>query len=125
MKNFKTFAALCGQKAMQNVTLVTTMWGEVKEEAGIRREEELIGKFWKEMLENGCRSGRFKDTHESAWNIVGSMTQDDLGATLLIQEEVAGVGKSLEETCAGFHIKQTTSKVKEGLLSRIRKGFSR
>jgi hypothetical protein len=88
------FASLCGQTAMPNVVIATTMWGEVREANGIRREEELTRDFWKDMVADGCRIERFKDTRESAWDIVGKNS----GTTLLLQKEMGDNGKSLEET---------------------------
>jgi hypothetical protein len=44
--NLKMFTTLCGREAMQNAVLATTMWSEVKEEDGMRREEELKTRFW-------------------------------------------------------------------------------
>jgi len=122
MKNLQIFSSLCGQKAMPNVVIVTTMWSFIPKELGIRREEHLKRDVWKDMLENGCRVGRFEDTRESAWSIVNSM---NLGATLLIQEEMGNVGKSFNETSAGADIRRGTDKVQDNLLSKIRRGFSR
>jgi hypothetical protein len=96
LKNLQMFASLCGQKAMKNVVIATTMWSEVKMESGVRREEELKRDFWHVMLAGGCRTERFEDTYESAWSIVGQNTR----TTLLLQEEMGGVGKLLSETNA-------------------------
>ena len=122
MKNLQIFSSLCGQKAMPNVVIVTTMWSFIPKELGIRREGHLKRDVWKDMLENGCRVGRFEDTRESAWSIVNSVNS---GATLLIQEEMGNVGKSFDETSAGADIKRGTDKVQDNLLSKIRRGFSR
>lgn len=78
MKNIQRFANFCGQDGMQNIILVTTMWGELKEPAiGEHRERELKENFWKEMLALGCRTERFEDTCGSAWHIVGSLSGSD------------------------------------------------
>lgn len=78
MKNIQRFANFCGQDGMQNIILVTTMWGELKEPAiGEHREKELMENFWKEMFALGCRTERFEDTCGSAWRIVGSLSDSD------------------------------------------------
>jgi hypothetical protein len=60
---------------MPNIILVTTMWGDVPMEKGEQREQELKRNFWKDMLADGCRMERFEDTWESAWGIVGNLTE--------------------------------------------------
>jgi hypothetical protein len=64
------FADLCGEDAIRNVILATTMWNQVNEEIGKRREDELKGKYWKTMLENGSVTIRFLDSYKSTWDIV-------------------------------------------------------
>jgi hypothetical protein len=64
------FADLCGEDAVRNVILATTMWNQVNEETGKRREDELKGKYWKTMLENGSVTIRFLDSYKSTWDIV-------------------------------------------------------
>jgi len=71
--NFQRLTGLCAQKAIPNVVIITTMWKKVSEKEGTDREEELKQKFWDEMLANGCRTERFEDTYESAWDITGSL----------------------------------------------------
>jgi hypothetical protein len=51
------------------------MWKKVSEQVGTDREEELKNKFLDEILANGCRTERFKDTYESAWHITGSLEE--------------------------------------------------
>ena len=71
LKNLRMFIGLCGQKAMPNVVIATTMWGEVKTEHGERREKELKDTFWKDLLDKGCRVERFEDTYESCYGGLG------------------------------------------------------
>lgn len=74
MKNLQLFRRLCGQQVMPNAVIVTTMWSYVPEELGIMREECLKEEVWKDVLGDRCRAERFKDTYESAWDIIGSDT---------------------------------------------------
>ncbi|KAL2833776.1 hypothetical protein BDW59DRAFT_156578 [Aspergillus cavernicola] len=54
-KNLILFRQLCGQEALKNIILATTMWDKVAAEEGARREKELIDtpEFWGWMLGKG------------------------------------------------------------------------
>jgi len=123
LKNLHTFKSLCGSKAMPNVVIATTMWDEVKTEEGELREKELKRDFWTEMVADGCMTERFEGTYDSAWRIIGTVIQKNLGTTLLIQEEMGSVGKSLHKTAAGIHAKDEMGKVPPGFMSWFRIGF--
>jgi hypothetical protein len=110
LKNLQMFASLCGLKAMPNVSLVTTMWGDVREEVGTRRESELKRDFWKEMLASGCRTERFEDTYESAWRIVDSLAQMDR-APVLLSSEIVDTQLRLNETKAGITLNKELEKM--------------
>jgi hypothetical protein len=54
------------------------MWSELRmEEIGINREAELKECFLKDMVADGCRIERFKDTHDSVWRIIGDLEQNN------------------------------------------------
>jgi hypothetical protein len=57
-----------GDQAMQNVIVVTTFWDLVNEEKGVFRHQELES-ICGEVLE-GCRFDQFRNSHESAWQII-------------------------------------------------------
>jgi hypothetical protein len=99
LKNLHAFASLCGPDAMPGVILVTTMWDDVKEEVGVRRETELKDIFSQEVMDVQCGMERCRNTSESVWDIVNKAMGDGQGNTLLLQEEM-GDGKSLGETSA-------------------------
>jgi hypothetical protein len=88
LKNLRMFVSLCGQEAMPNVVIATTMWGEVRTENGERREKELKETFWKDLLDEGCRVERFEDTYESAWLIVDRLAMEDRAKMRLTHEMV-------------------------------------
>jgi hypothetical protein len=71
---FHVINGLCGEQAMQNVSVLTTMWDQVKEPDGIRREQELENGFCKEVLE-GCSVDRFKNSHHSAWEVANKLLE--------------------------------------------------
>jgi hypothetical protein len=70
LKNLSMFQELCGTDALGNVILTTTMWDEIPEEVGLRREKQLQAEFWQPMMVHGCRTARFTFTRKSAWDII-------------------------------------------------------
>jgi len=87
---------------MPNVVIATTMWSEVKEKIGERREAELKRNYWKGMMADGCRTERFENTYESAWRIIGNMSQT--GVNVLIQKEMESGDQTVDKTSAGRHV---------------------
>jgi hypothetical protein len=124
LKNLKVFAEMCGQKAMPNVVMATTMWGKlIDKKEGEAREEELKGDFWKEMITNGCTIERFEDTHESAWNIIDSLAEKNC-ADVLLPHELVDVRLRLNETKAGIALTKVLEKLlqdKKDAARRFRK----
>ncbi|KAF9647085.1 hypothetical protein BDM02DRAFT_2814789 [Thelephora ganbajun] len=100
IKNFKTLLAMCGTKALQNVVIVTNMWGKVTPEVGVSREQELVSNFFKPALENGALLLRHNDTTESAHDIIRDVLSKQR-VTLQIQEEIIYQSKRIGETAAG------------------------
>jgi hypothetical protein len=110
LKNLEMFVALCGQKAMPNVIIATTMWGEVKKENGLRRESELKREFWKDMVAGGCRTDRFEDTNESAWRIINCLSGED-PSRVLLPHEIVDTHLRLNETKAGIALNKELEKL--------------
>jgi hypothetical protein len=56
-KNLYMFKKLCGNNALKNVILVTTMWDKVSEAEGTARELELTSTpdFWGWMVSQGSK----------------------------------------------------------------------
>ena len=93
------FQSLCGNDALKNVVLVTTMWDEVDEEEGNNRETELSATYWNSMIELGCQTSRFYNDTESAWDIVSQF--QDARCAVLLQKELVELHLELRETSAG------------------------
>lgn len=94
------FGRLCGDNAARRVRLVTTMWDTVKNtNTAESRVKELEGTWWKPLIDEGACHRRFKNTSESAWDIIRDATGDP--EVLLIQEELVDAGRRLNETAAG------------------------
>jgi len=109
-KNLRLFIDMCGKKAMPNIVIVTTMWGEVKETTGDRREGELKRDFWNDLLAEGCKVQRFRDTFASAWGIIGSLDGKD-SADLLLPQQIVDAKLRLNETDAGVSLNKELEKL--------------
>ena len=120
IKHLKMFQNLCGDEALKNVVLVTTMWDEVGEEEGSNREIELTAKYWNTMIELGCHTSRFYNNTESALDIVSQF--QDARCTVLLQKELVDLHLELAETSAGrtlfSFLLEFINKIKE-LLAQI------
>lgn len=95
LKNLRTFASICGRDAMRRAILVTTMWGDIKEEVGLRREVELRDIFRQDVMDIQCRMERFTNTSESAWRIIEMAmgnSHSNLNS-LLLQEDMDEDGR--------------------------------
>ncbi|KAF4850967.1 Vegetative incompatibility protein HET-E-1 [Colletotrichum siamense] len=103
IRNLFMFKKLCGKDALQNVILVTTMWGEVRHNVGIQREDELRTKpgYWGEMISRGSRMARHHNHDESARNIIHTLLDTTTRTTLAIQTEMVDENKDLHDTSAG------------------------
>jgi Fe2+ transport system protein B len=120
-KNLRMFTKLCGNIALTNVVLVTTMWASVTQEVGARRVKELRDKFWKPMLQNGSAAFEFRDTAESAWNIVDSVISKTRIEALLLQEEMVDLRRRLSETEAGITLYNALQKLLASQKETIRR----
>ena len=101
---------MCGQKAMPNVALVTTMWDLVEDQEGTQREQQLQNEFWTDMVVSGCRTERFDSTYDSAWRIVDSLAQRDR-APVLLSSEMVDTQLWLNETQAGIVLNKELQKL--------------
>ena len=101
-RNFGMFRKLCGDNALQNVIIVTNMWGLVELQVGDSREAELMGEddFFKPVLDKGARTERHENTVESAKEII-RLILDKNPLPLRIQKELVDEHKALPETAAG------------------------
>jgi len=101
-RNFNMFRKLCGDNTLQNVVIVTNMWGEVDPQVGNAREAELVEEdiFFKPVLEKGARIARHQNTASSAQTII-RLILDNHPMPLRIQEELVNERKDISETGAG------------------------
>ncbi|KAF9449504.1 hypothetical protein P691DRAFT_614340, partial [Macrolepiota fuliginosa MF-IS2] len=122
LKCLEMFEKLCGHNASSHIVMVTTMWDKLGEdEIGERREDELKSTFWAPMLKRGSTIERYKNTKESAWNIL----EHFLGAPrerqeLRLQRELIDMERTLPSTAAGKELSKTINDFvkKQGSLMR-------
>ena len=101
LKNLKLFEKLCGEN-FNNIVLTTTMWGEVEEEEGDRREKELENNYWKAMIERGSSVKRFLYTRESAFDVLKPILEEvNNRNAVLLQKEMNDLNMQIKETSAG------------------------
>ncbi|KAH7925409.1 hypothetical protein BV22DRAFT_1129071 [Leucogyrophana mollusca] len=105
-KSLTMFRRLCGDDALKNVIIATTKWSEVDEDVGVDREKELARNFWQEVIDHGSRMAQFRDTRDSAWDIV-DLVAPVRSLPLQIQTEVVDLGKPIPETDAAHALRPT------------------
>jgi hypothetical protein len=118
MKNLFMFRKLCGQDALKNVILATTMWERVSLEDGQRREQELerTSEFWGEMIMRGAQVKRHQNNAKSAWSLVdifASKGSTKRKAVLTIQQEMVVQHKPLDKTDAGMELESSLVQERE------------
>ncbi|GJE89955.1 GTPase domain-containing protein [Phanerochaete sordida] len=104
-RNFGMFRKLCGDDALSNVAVVTTMWDTVEESMATRREEQLKtnAQLFAPVLAQGAKMYRHYGRVETAQAVLRPMT-DMAPRAFLIQEEIVDEGKKLGETAAGTEL---------------------
>ncbi len=104
-RNFKMFRELCGDTALQNVVIVTNMWGEVSPDVGEAREEQLKSReiFFKPALDKGAQIKRHDNTSTSAEAIIRCIAFN-APLVLCIQRELVDEEKDIVETAAGAEL---------------------
>ena len=100
------------------------MWDEVDEKTGEDRERELKANYWRNMLEHRSTTSRFLRTRESAFNLICPLIEAaNRRSSVLLQDELVVMRKSLPATAAGQELFSTVGKLvsqREDLLCRIR-----
>ena len=100
-RNFGMFRSLCGEKTMQNVLIVTNMWGEVPDSVGATREAELKTSpaLFKPVIDQGARMVRHHNTLCSAQDALQHLVSNTPVA-IQIQAEIVEQHKGVEHTAA-------------------------
>jgi hypothetical protein len=105
----EVFRSLCGDHALRNVMLVTTRWDRVDQhELGdaLRREQELIDKWWGSMQKMGAQVTQFHGSRGEAEAMILELVRERPSVVLDIQRELVDGNKDLGETKAGQQLGQ-------------------
>lgn len=95
------FEKLCGDQALGNVVLMTTMWDNLKNELeGLDRDQELRENWWGPMEEKGSYIARFDGSKEMAEAMVIMLLEKN-SVVLDIQKELHDRKMRLSDTTAG------------------------
>jgi len=118
-KNLLLFKSLCGQEAMPNVVIATTMWRRVWGTEGEDREARLKSAYWADMMAQGCRVERFQDTYDSAWIIIDGRFEKD--AKVRVSREMVDRRLQLKQTQAGITLNNELKKLVKARKEAARK----
>lgn len=123
-RNLFMFRKLCGNDALKNIVLATTMWELVDPDVGDKREKHLIDnpEFWGWMHENGSQITRHQNSRDSALRIVDIFASRDTTkqkVDLGIQREMVKHGKTLDQTDAGIELDKELAKERAKFLERL------
>ncbi|KAK4220944.1 hypothetical protein QBC38DRAFT_429934 [Podospora fimiseda] len=76
----------CGM--LDSLILLTSQWGGVNEADGIRREQELMTKYWAPLIKRGAHAYRFPRTREEATSMILRLVTSNNNLVLSIQKEL-------------------------------------
>ncbi len=105
----EVFRSLCGDHALGNVMLVTTRWDRIgPHELGdaLRREQELMDKWWGPMQKMGSQVTQFRGSRGEAEAMILELVRDRPSIVLDIQRELVDGNKEVGETKAGRQLGQ-------------------
>lgn len=109
------FRKLCGDETLDNVAIVTNMWGEVSLEMGIAREQELATDdiFFKPVIDGGAGMLRHENnTRQSAHRILQYFLNKPR-QVLRIQRELIDEHKDITQTAAGVELDRELAAVQK------------
>ena len=122
LKCLRIFEKICGEECFPNVTIVTTMWGLLKNDDAIEAAETREGslkerpEFFGTLMRGRARMKRYYGDESGAMQIVDALPLRQGGLLLLLQSEMmSSETTKLEETSAGRYL--------EGELNETRKRY--
>jgi small GTP-binding protein len=113
-KNLVLFKKLCGEDALKNVVLATSMWDKVAPHEAQKREDQLKNtpEFWGWMMSKGSKTYRHNNTKESARDLLKHFLPMDK-TILALQDDMVNKHKTLGETGAGRELEYELAKERE------------
>lgn len=122
LKNLRVFKKLCGNNAMAQVFLVTTMWDEVEEDVGVERLNELKSTYWKGMVSRGSTVVEYRNTWDSATKLLDDATRRSSERRhVTLQKEISELKMELRETEAGQQLCSRLEDLADQRLQTLRK----
>ncbi|KIJ63775.1 hypothetical protein HYDPIDRAFT_112726 [Hydnomerulius pinastri MD-312] len=122
LKNLRVFKQLCGEMALEQIVLTTTMWDEVEESTGTERLKELESNYWKGMIIGGSRTFPYKNTTKSAQDLIQLVIANaEKKRQVQLQQEMSDLGRELRETGAGQELFSRMELLAERQLLLLRK----
>ena len=105
---------ICGQRALKNVALVTTMWDTgISKEISRKREMELNTSQWGDVLKEGAFMYMFKGKEDLAGpRVIVSQLVGGEPVVLKLQEELQH-DSSLLQTTAGAYVRETLENLRQ------------
>ncbi|PVF95467.1 hypothetical protein CPB86DRAFT_788023 [Serendipita vermifera] len=120
---------ICGDKALQKVSIVTTMWNLVRGDVGWRRIEEIYAETspFHPLIELGVTVEQYDCTLESAYRIVDRhlCSPKEIPMPLKIQSETVDEGLPLGITSAGLELTGDFDELVKHLLWEICQRYGR
>jgi hypothetical protein len=113
-RNLHMFKQLCGPDAFSRIILASTMWEDVSQSAGAKRELQLKEnpEVWGHMIANGSKLTRHSNTPASAMAIVKNVLQAS-------SKEIVDQGRSLQQTEAGKAVQSLLAEEREKMEAKI------
>lgn len=102
VRNLRVFRELCGEDYFENVTLCTTFWDVVEDEAiAEERVREMTSNqnFWGDMVARGSKVFTGPITRASAISIIWNLIERP-ASPLKVQREIVNERKRIEDTSA-------------------------
>ncbi|KZT74204.1 hypothetical protein DAEQUDRAFT_702482 [Daedalea quercina L-15889] len=103
MQTYRLFRKLCGDSAMTNVVIVTTMWETVDPQLGEQRLQQLEKNYFKDAVDRGARILRHDNTSHSAAAILSKLLRKP-AKVLRIQDQLVAEHKTIPQTDAGHEL---------------------
>lgn len=110
-RNLELLQNLVGRENMSNVKLVLTKGTRTTHEEREVRLNDLVSKFWKEMITAGAQVDHYDGSMEDGKRIVGSVLKTS-PVKLLFQQELQD-GNEVEQTSAGKSLMESFAILQE------------
>ena len=122
LKNLQVFEKLCGEDAMAQVVLITTMWDDVEDDIGDERLKELKSTYWKGMISCGSETFKYLNTPQSAEELLKRIAgKSSERRHVLLQKEISEWKKELPETGAGQALHSRLEQLAEQRLQALKR----